>query len=300
MYRPFSRFLIYLFLLSMALKGVAQEEDYSWWNKKHNWDGVTNWARYMTYSPAYFGPNALPVPEIRDALIDKRVNLETRADFHFSKGDNTQNLFLKLVYPFWDGRIAVSLFGVPIEHFEMDTITRDERAGRDLEAKGYAAGDLYLSTMIQILRDYKSWPDILLGITLRTASGGNLGNARYTDAPGYYFDLSFGKTFFTDRKVSLRPYFMLGFYVWQTNRDDWRQNDAFLYGLGLLLFNKKFECNAKYGGYKGYIGNGDAPMVFRANAIYKFPKTHLKLSFQQGLQDFEYSTLSIGAVFYFK
>jgi len=300
MQKFFARTFLSIILLSGALTSFSQDENYDWWNKKHNWDGISDWASYLTYSPAYLGPNALPVPEIRNALIETKVRLETRADLHFSKGDNTQNLFIKLLYPFWDGRVAVEMYGVPVEHFKMDTITRDERAGRDPDAEGYAAGDIYFGTLIQLLRKHKHWPDLLLGITLRTASGGNVGNARYTDAPGYYFDISAGKTFFADSKLSLRPYLMFGFYAWQTNRDEYRQNDAFLYGLGLSLFNEKFECNAKYGGYKGYIGNGDAPMVLRANAIYKFPKTHLKLSFQQGLQDFDYSTFSLGAIFYFK
>ena len=290
--------LVFLFLLS-GLSSFSQDDNYNWWNNKHDWDGVTNWARYLIYSPAYLGPNALPVPEIRNAIIEKKVNLETRADLHFSKGDNTQNLFLRLRYPFWDGRIAIELYGVPIEHFVMDTITRDERRARDYDAKGFSASDLYIGTLIQLLRDHKSWPDLLLGISMRTATGGGLGNARHTDAPGYFFDLSAGKSYNIGERLLLRPYVMLGFYVWQTNRDDYRQNDALLYGLGLSLFNEKFECNAKYGGYKGYIGNGDAPMVLRANAIYKFPKTHLKLSFQQGLQDFDYSTVGLGVIVYF-
>jgi len=300
MTKLFLQAFLSVIMLMAVCRTYAQDDNYEWWNKKHNWDGVTNWAKYLTYSPAYLGPNALPVPEIRNALIQKRVSLETRADLHFSTGDNTQNLFLKLIYPFWDGRLGLEIYAVPIEHFKMDTITRDERAGRDLDAEGYAAGDIYVGTMIQIIRGHKSWPDILLGITLRTASGGNVGNARYTDAPGYYFDLSFGKTFKTRDKFSIRPFVMLGFYAWQTNRDDYRQNDALLYGLGASLLNEKFEFNAKYGGYKGYIGNGDSPMVLRANAIYKFPNTHLKLSFQQGLRDFEYTSFSFGAVFYFK
>jgi len=279
---------------------IAQEEDYTWWNNKHNHDGITNWWKYLIYTPKYLGPNALPVPEIRDATIDKRINLETRADFHFSTGDNTQNLFLRMRYPLWEGRIAIELYGVPVEHFKMDTLTRDERRGRDYDAEGWSAGDLYIGTLIQLTRNYKSWPDLLLGITLRTATGGGLGNARHTDAPGYFFDLSGGKSFKIGEKLSLRPYVMLGFYVYQTNRDDYRQNDAFLYGVGISLLNEKFEFNTKFGGYKGYIGNGDAPMVLRANAIYKFPKTHLRLSFQQGLHDFDYSTISLGAIFFFK
>jgi hypothetical protein len=286
-------------LFCLPLQINAQDDGYEWWNKKHNWDGVTNWWKYMTYSPAYLGPNALPVPEIRNALIEKRVNLETRTDFYFSKGDNTQDLFLRLRVPLWDGRICMEMYGVPVEHFVMDTITRDERAARDYDAQGWAAGDLYIATLIQLLRGHKKWPDILLGITLRTATGGGLGDARYTDTPGYFFDLSAGKTFAVSPNLNLRPYVMLGFYVWQTNRDDYRQDDAFLYGLGLSLYNETFECNVKYGGYKGYIGNGDAPMVLRANAIYKFPKMHLKLSFQQGLQDFDYSSFSFATIIYF-
>jgi len=279
--------------------GHTQDDDYTWWNNKHNWDGVTHWSRYMTYSPAYFGPNALPVPEIRDGLINKRISLESRADAHLSTGDNTYNLFLKLDYPFWDGRIAVEVFGVPVEAFKMDTITRDERASRDIDAQGVTVGDLYFSTKIQLLRDHRTWPDIMLGVTLRTASGGQLGNARYTDAPGYYFDVSAGKSFSISQECFIRPYLMLGFYAWQTNDDQHSQNDAFLYGLGLAVFNKKFEFNARYGGYSGYLNNGDAPMVIRANAILKRPKTNYKLSFQQGLQDLEYTSVSLGVILFF-
>ncbi|NQT77944.1 MAG: hypothetical protein HQ565_09540 [Bacteroidetes bacterium] len=299
MQKLFAGTFLSIILLLGAFTSFAQDDNYDWWNKKHNWDGVTNWARYLIYSPAYLGPNALAVPEIRDALLEKRIFIETAADLHFSSGDNTQDLFLKFHYPFLDGRVAVELYGVPIEYFIMDTITRDERRGRDLDARGFAAGDLYIATLIQLLRDHGQWPDLLLGITMRTASGGNLGNARYTDAPGYFFDLSAGKSFKAGDKLSLRPYMMLGFYVWQTNRDDYRQNDAFLYGAGISLYGNSFECNAKFGGYKGYIGNGDAPMVLRANTIYKLKKTDLKLTFQQGIKDFSYSSLSMGVTFYF-
>lgn len=287
-------------LMILGLGAHSQEDEHAWWNKKHNWDGISSWSTYLTYSPAYFGPNALPVPEIRNGLIQKRISLESRADMHLSGGDNTFNLFAKLDVPLFNGRVALEAFMVPIEVYKMDTITRDERAVRDRDAEGVTVGDLYISTKIQLLRDHKGWPDLMLGITLRTASGGHPGNARYTDAPGYYFDLSAGKSYRTGTNLYIRPYFMLGFYVWQTNDDLHFQNDAFLYGLGVSLYQDKYEFNLKYGGYKGYLGNGDAPMVLRANAFYKLPKTHLKLSFQQGLQDFDYTTFSLGAVFFFK
>lgn len=294
-----SRISIVIILLFSFSRVSGQGDDYSWWNKKHNWDGTTNWMYYLIYAPAYFGPNALPVPEIRDARIDTLISFESSLDFHFSTGDNTQDLFLKLRYPFLNGRVAIEFFGVPIEHFEMDTITRDERVVRDYYAKGYAAGDLYIGTMIQLLRDHGKWPDLLLGISLRTASGGNLGNARFTDAPGYYFDLSMGKSFNLSTHFKIRPYAMIGFYVWQTNRDDWRQNDSFLYGLGLSAYSDKWEFSTKWGGYKGYIGNGDAPSVIRANMLYRISKMQLKFAFQQGLTDFEYSSIRLGTVFSF-
>jgi len=160
------------------------------------------------------------------------------------------------------------------------------------------AGDIWFGTLIQLLRDHASWPDLLLGLSFRAPSGGGLGDARYTDAPGYYFDFSAGKSFRPGAKLMLRPHAMLGFYVWQTNIDINPQNDAFLYGAGLSLYNDHFEVNARWGGYLGYLNNGDTPMVLRANAIWKLSRTHLKLSFQQGLHDFGYTTASLGAVFW--
>ena len=93
--RSVKRYLLLILFILTMLPSRAQD-DYEWWNKKHNWDGVSPWSSYLTYSPAYFGPNALPVPEIRNGLIKKRINLETRSDMHLSPGDNTFNLFLKL------------------------------------------------------------------------------------------------------------------------------------------------------------------------------------------------------------
>ncbi|TAE61269.1 MAG: hypothetical protein EAZ89_00720, partial [Bacteroidetes bacterium] len=51
----------WLFLLlgsNMAL--FAQ--DAAWWSQTVGWDGVSHWSRYIRTSPAYMGPNALPVP----------------------------------------------------------------------------------------------------------------------------------------------------------------------------------------------------------------------------------------------
>ncbi|HDR67963.1 MAG TPA: hypothetical protein ENN61_02805, partial [Bacteroidaceae bacterium] len=55
----------------ILMKGICLmgQVDYSWWNEKHNWDGVSNWTDYLIITPAYMGPNALPVPDLTDGIL---------------------------------------------------------------------------------------------------------------------------------------------------------------------------------------------------------------------------------------
>ena len=275
----------------------AQGDDYRWWNKKHNWDGVTSWNKYLIYSPKYFGPNALPIPDAKNGTIEKNLTLEIAVDNHFSKGDKTENIFTKIFIPLYSENVALSIGVVAFEHYKMDTITRDLRASRNYEGEGTTAGDFYIGTYIQIIKDKNYWPDILLTINFRTASGLDLEGVRYTEAPGYSFDLSFGKiyTFENSFIKGIKPYALGGLYVWQTNRDDYFQNDAFLYGIGVNLMFSKIEFDNYLTGYQGYIGNGDSPVVFRSTLRSRFNKmVNYKILLQQGLNDFEYTTLRLG------
>jgi hypothetical protein len=86
---------------------------------------------------------------------------------------------------------------------------------------------------------------------------------------------------------------MAGFYLWQTYRDDYRQDDCFLYGLGLDTRFGKFEMTNALGGYLGYIGNGDRPVVYRlAIKTLLTSRINYEFGFQQGISDFQYSTFS--------
>lgn len=69
----------------------SAQEDFSWWVEKHNWDGVTPWNQYMTISSAYMGPNALPVPEIKNGLIDSAASVNISYDYYKNTGDMTQD-----------------------------------------------------------------------------------------------------------------------------------------------------------------------------------------------------------------
>jgi hypothetical protein len=273
-------------------------QDYSWWNEKHNWDGVTSWTRYIEVSPGYMGPNALTVPEIRNGTIFNEIYFEAAFDAHFSKGDNTQNIFTKFFYPFSKQKVAFEIQFIPWEHYKMTEETRDERKARGYTGEGTTIGDIVFGTIIQILKDRGKWPDILFSANFKTASGGGFDNARYIDAPGYYFDVSFGKSYNIGhlKQNSIRPYCLLGFYAWQTNRTDNFQNDAFLYGAGIDLELNKLYITNQVGGYSGYMGNKDEALVYRFKFIFEQRIINYKLEFQQGLHDFKYSTVRVSAM----
>ncbi len=187
---------VFLWMLLISFHSfLSYSQDYSWWNKKHNWDGVTSWSKYLIISPAYMGPNALPVPDFNNGTLKERGSLKFAAESHFSKGDNTQNLFTRLYLPLYTDKVGLLISIIPFEHYKMDTITRDLRRTRDFDGKGFAGGDFYIGTFIQILKDKKHWPDMAVSINLKTASGTNLEAARYTETPGYFFDLSMGKNY---------------------------------------------------------------------------------------------------------
>ena len=276
-------------------------QDFNWWNDIHNWDGSTHWTQYLTLSPKYMGPNALPVPEFKTGEINDPLSLEVSGDAHFSKGDQTQNLFTKLFIPLYDNRVAFQLNWVPIEHYKTDTVTRDLRYSRGQTGEGTAIGDVYISSIFQVVKDHKKLPDILFSVNLKTTSGSKLTELRTTDTHGFWLDLSFGKTILLDRKLikSIRPHIMGGFYGYQTlNLDEW-QNDAPLYSAGVdLTLKRNLIFKNSIGGYYGYFGNGDRPLVYRTELKSNSNRgLDFIASFQYGIHDFPYKSLRLGVQF---
>lgn len=288
--------IILILTLLMFQKGSCFAQDYQWWNDKHNWDGITPWYDYMITSPAFMGPNALPVPTIQNGTIVKNAYFKFSLDKHFSKGDKTENLHTELYLPLFTNRVGLNIKLVPIEHYKMDTLTRDIRKARNIHGEGYAVGDVCFGTYIQLIENKERFPDVLLTINFKTASGTKLLDARHTDTPGYFFDLSFGKSFNLNKqeKRFIKPYAMLGLYVWQLHGRAKFQNDAFLYGLGFDLVFPRLEIKNSFGGYYGYIGDGDRPMVYRLIFGSKFDSVfNYELRFQQGMHDNNYTSLRL-------
>ncbi len=290
-------FFVFLFVI---LSQAQAQDDFTWWNEKHQWDGITPWNQYMKYSTSYFGPNALPVPDVMTGEIDTTTYLEVAGEYHWSTGDKTKDVFVRGYLPLFANRIAFSMDVVPIEWYETDTITRDARAARGRDGKGKAGGDIYFHTLINLIHNREYAPDVALRVTLRTASGTNLRNARYTDGPGYFFDLSFGKNLTLSKDIVLRAYTMSGFYVYQTNDLSHLQNDCILFGLGADVHIRKISLSQSVGGYNGYLTLGDKPLVYRAGIKVSFNHIAYTISYQYGLRDYPFQRIRAGLIWKWK
>jgi hypothetical protein len=289
----------YLFFLLLLTSGYAKAQDFDWWAKLVTWDGVTPWQRYLITTPAYLGPNALPVPFISNGSIDSINSVSLTGNFHFSKGDNTQNLVVYGNYCLVKNRLAFDIGWVPYEHFRMSHTVKEKRhVFSHYYYDQSAQGEIHFNTNVQLLARWRKYIDLALRIGYRLPTSNGLGSARFTDAPGYYLDVSAGKPF---RGTGWKMIGMAGLYVWQTNLDGRRQNDAFLFGAGLEWNYSGWRIQAYGSGYLGYMNNlGDKPILFRTNLERRGKRVHGLLRFQQGISDFGYSSFEAGLRYAFK
>jgi len=300
-------------IVSFPVKVIVSQDDATWWNETHHWDGITSWTQYIIYSPYYTGPNALPVPFSQKGRVKDRFELRMDLESHVSKGDKTQDVFFDCYIPLVKSIIALEFYGVPVEHYKMDEPTVIERRVRNRSGEGFATGDIYFSTIIQVIKNQRM-PDIALRMACKTASGSQLSDARNTDAPGYFFDLSLGKdVMFTDKFIhKIRIHGMIGFYSWQMNLPENRQNDAILFGAGLDLNFSRFYLNNSLDGYLGYFGNElvivgdkeepvpfrDRSIVYRLDIMKQTDHFDFGLGYQVGLNDFIYQSFKASLIYH--
>lgn len=294
-----SIFLILLLSIIYIKPIKAQDDDYTWWNIKHNWDGVSSWTSMLKVFPAYFGPNALPVPELRTGLIEDQFRIEFRPEIHHSTGDLTVNLFTSFIAPIGK-RASFEVFLVPSEYFKMDTLTRDDRFTRKEKPEGYAGGDFWFGTNIQLIKN-RNFPDLLFSAYFKTASGTNLVNARYTDSPAYFVLLNAGKDLTLYKSLKARIYANIGTYIWQMyiNQNNQNQDDALQYGIGIKHYTSKFFVKTDLTGYFGYLNLGDRPLVFRLQTGLFLSKADIAFRYQIGLNDYDYQSFALSYTYKF-
>ncbi len=300
----FPAILSLMFSIMTAFSSLGQP-DLDWWclnvGKNVNCTGSDQWIDYITISPAFMGPNALPIPEMAKGRVNNEFSFELGSQLHFSNGDDTQNIFTQLNYNFAKDIISIKVYAMPREWFQVTDETRDKRklSREFFNPDGAGKGDIYFGFEMQILKDRK-FPDMMLRAFTKTTSGSNTGGARFTDSPGYFFDLSVGRKLNLGNNDSnkLNLYSMLGFYVWQTYDNINPQNDAALMGFGGDFELGNFVISNSLSGYFGWKNNGDDPMVYRAELRRKNEKFDYLLQFQNGINDYPYKSVKLSLIYH--
>lgn len=175
--------------------------------------------------------------------------------------------------------------------------TRDERFAVDTESPIKYNGDIIISSFFQVLKSEK-WVDATISANIKTASGGRLCDARFTDAASYWFDVNVGRNLWksADGKASIRMQALAGFYCWMTNDMVHRQNDAISYGVGFTGKYRGFTLATNLAGFYGYENNGDRPIHWRNNLRYEIKKNIISFRYTHGMKDNLYETYSLGYI----
>lgn len=251
----------------------------------------------LVYSPRYFGPNAFPIPLLHNGRAFDRFEAELRWEYHHYTGDRTKNGFVRVAIPFVKGRASVEATFVFCEKYTLSEEALRERQIVDYSTRKGYSGDVVVSAMFQILKSRK-WADILFNMTLKTASGDQLEQSRFTDAASYWFDINVARDLYRDesQNASVRIQAQGGFYCWMTNLLILRQNDGPSFGVGLTGTYRNFTLASDFAGFKGYKDNGDRPLILRNNLQYEYKKNILSLQYNHGMKDYLYDTWSVGYI----
>lgn len=275
----------YLFVLILFVATISSAFSQDW---RENME-------LLVYTPRYFGANAFPIPELTGGKLSSRWEVELRGDFHKMSGDKTKDIFARLYIPIAKGRAGVAVSGVIREWYKTSAEIRDERHAVETKSPIPCYGDIIVNCFYQLLRSDR-WLDAVVSANIKTASGGRLCDARFTDAASYWFTAEAGRNLWGDEIHSayIRAEALVGFYCWMTNDMVHRQNDALSYGVGLKGGVKGFAIGCDYSGIRGYKGNGDRPMIFRSKLSYEIKKNIVTFGYKHGIQDYLYDSFSLG------
>lgn len=256
-------------------------------------------------APAYFGPNAFPVPDMLDGRTSSELKFELYGDCFLGTitpsvaDDITADLFARLTIPLFTPKANLTVWMPIFEYFDSaPAVSELRRIDSNDRVSGFDSGDVYVSADVRLLSQEKHHCDMTVRAALKTASANNYAEARAYDSPGYFFDISVGRNFLTkDRDNSFRIAVSTGFLCWQT--DHGRQNDAVMYGLMLAYAHKQFSIDTSLGGYVGWENDGDRPMTLKTNLSYRIGNLQLRLSHQMGFIDWPFHQIRIGASYAF-
>ena len=258
-------------------------------------------------APAYFGPNAFPVPDMLDGRTSSELKLEFYGDCFLGTttgrvaDDITGDLFAKLTIPLFTPKVNLTVWLPLFEAFhtsaEVNALRRLPAPFDTTDLQGVDMGDLYLSADVRILNQERHKVDVTARAVLKTASANQYHMGRCYDAPGYFFDAAVGRNFALGNESNLRLAVSTGFLCWQT--DNGRQNDAVMYGAFVAYTYKRFTIDTCFGGYAGWERDGDRPMTLKTNLSYRIGDWSVRVGHQVGFMDWPYHQIRVGATYAF-
>jgi hypothetical protein len=254
-------------------------------------------------APAYFGPNAFPVPDMSDGTTSSDLRIELYGDGFLCNmtsdptEDVTLDLFAKATIPLFTDRVNLVIWMPVVEWHRTSPAVNALRRVQNPERwiSGVDSGDAYVSTDILILDERKRGCGLVLRAALKSASGNSFGSARVYDAPGYFFDLAAGRDIIrsADGKTIFRTALSAGFLCWQTGNG--RQNDAVMYGILASLKTGPFKAEVDYGGYVGWEGIGDRPMTLKTKLSWSVGRFSINAMHQVGFMHWPFHQIRLGA-----
>ena len=289
-------FSIYLLIFTYTLPA----QDHNWWAENVEWNGFSHWSEYIISSPEFMGPNAIPIPPIGSGFVDSTHSIGLSSNLHFTEGEHTLNPELYFRFAIIPKNLSFEVVYIPVEYFRTShRLKTQRRIFYFFYDDRVAQGDIYIHTNLQLFRRPRLAGMFRLGYKI--ASSSKQGAARFTDAPGYFFDATFKKVFpsvhpFRRYSISL----MTGLYVWQTNDDIHFQNDAFLLGVRGGFQFKDLLIEPYIKGFAGFFNNGDRPLVCGLYLHYLIKNIKWTVRWQDGWNDYPFQSLSLGGQFIFQ
>lgn len=221
-------------------------------------------------APAFFGPNAFPIPEMSTGTVPSGVSVDIAGDVYNGSicpgaKDMTYDMFINLRIPLYRNRVGLYIWMVPQEWYTMDKAVMDARRIQADDGKRNVGGDITVALEILLFKERKLVPAVTVRSVLKSAAGDGFGMARYYDCPGYFFDLTAAKSLYSSEDNFFRDFRLgasIGFLCWQT--DNGRQNDAVQYGAFVSAKTSAFSIFSQFAGYSGWEKYGDCPMSLTA------------------------------------
>ena len=273
-----------ILVLNFIITTLGISQTHVWWANNVGWDGHASWESYILLKPGHMGPNAFYIPNGLDGVIDTNSSLQLSANSYFTKGEVTLNPFVVWNINFGK-RASIQINGAPIEFFQTSHELKTERKIFHLDYYDkIALGDVRIMFSGQIASN------MAIYIGLKTASGTNIGSARFTDTPQYFFNYSI-----SSGKPDNHFFASAGFTAWQTYDDHHNQDDGFCYGLGYIKrLSDKMILKSELYGIIAYLRDGDRPMIASLELQKRLARNELNLFVRQGIFDFPFTNIGVG------